>query len=44
MYAMEKVILIVKKLLDEKFIGELVIIFNRGGIRIVKRAEYENMT
>lgn len=40
---MEKIFNIIKNLINQKFSGDVIITFNQGGIRAVKKARYDNL-
>lgn len=40
---MNKLLEIIKHLRELKFSGEIIITFNQGGIRGIKKAEYEQL-
>jgi hypothetical protein len=40
---MEKIVEIIRKLIKSKFTGEIIINFNQGGIRGIKKAVFENI-
>jgi hypothetical protein len=40
---MEKILQIVKDLINQKFSGDVIITFNQGGVRAVKKARYDNL-
>lgn len=39
----DRLLKIIEKLRNEKFTGEIILNFNQGGIRGIKKAKYENI-